>query len=222
MLEPVDSECRRYKIITLMFKKQTIRQSTIIWGLVILAVGFVMGMESKIYQLENSDKKIISMGFVQKQNNEPVSNQTSAPQVKKKSPNILSKQIGDEVVLGSEILRVNKVLEQQSISSSFGSPKISKEGAKFIVIGLDMTNITNSSFSFWPDEVLLLVDNKDREYKEYSSTVGNINNYLDNRRLSPSIKETGFIVYEIPTDSEGYSLITQNSSTNDIYQIKLK
>lgn len=66
-----------------------------------------------------------------------------------------------------------------------------KEGAKFVIVDIKLTNTTNKTFSFPPD-------------------------------LSLSIKETGYLVYEIPTDAMSYFLVVGKSGTNELYKIILK
>lgn len=69
---------------------------------------------------------------------------------------------------------------------------------------------------------LTIVDNKDREFKTYSDTIGAIDDYLDYKELSPSIKVTGNWVYELPADAISYKLISGKSGTNELYEILLK
>lgn len=134
----------------------------------------------------------------------------------------IEKSIGDEIELATIKFKVNKTKEKQTLSGSFGTPAIAKENAKFVIIDLSITNITNSDFTFFPDDGFKLVDNKERQFTSYDDTIGNIENYLNVRELAPSIKESGVIVYEIPKDATGYSLFTGKVGTKEIYKVKLK
>jgi len=67
-----------------------------------------------------------------------------------------------------------------------------------------------------------LEDNFDRQYSTYSDSIGSVDNYLNVRTLSPGVKENGNIVYEIPSDSTGYSLLVLKAGTNETYKIVLK
>ncbi|MCR3922797.1 MAG: DUF4352 domain-containing protein [Firmicutes bacterium] len=133
---------------------------------------------------------------------------------------IIEKATGDEIILATVLLKVTGVEEKQSISTSYGSPTEAKEDAKFVVVSLDLTNTTNKTFSFPPD--LIVVDNKGREFNTFSDSIFAIDDYLDYRDLSPSIKETGYLVYELPTDAVSYNLVVAKSGTNELYKILLK
>jgi len=50
----------------------------------------------------------------------------------------------------------------------------------------------------------------------------NIDNYLDMRELSPSIAESGVLVYEIPNDSNSYGLLIDKDGSNERYRVGLK
>ena len=133
---------------------------------------------------------------------------------------IIKKTIGDEIILSTIKLKVNSVEETRTISATYGDPTTAKDDAKFILVSLELTNITNKTFSFPAD--LIVVDNKDREFNTYSDSVFAIDNNLDYRDLSPSIKESGYLVYELPTDAVSYSLVVGKSGTNEVYKILLK
>ncbi len=141
-------------------------------------------------------------------------------QAKKENLAIIPKAVGDEIILTSIKLRVNHVEEKQTISSKYSYDKTAKEGAKFVIINADVTNITNKAFTFPPD--LIVVDNKNREFKTYADSTNTIDNYLDYRELSPGITENGNWVYELPADAESYKLYVKKSGTKELYEILLK
>lgn len=146
-------------------------------------------------------------------------NLTTLEQAEEDDMEIIEKNIGDEVVLATLNLKVNSAEETQSINSSYSSAE-AKEGAKFVVINLELTNTTNKGITFSPD--LLLIDDKGREFDSYSDSIGSIDNYMDYRDLSPSIKETGFLVYEVPEDALNYSIYVGKAGTNELYEIIIK
>ena len=82
---------------------------------------------------------------------------------------IINKTIGDEIILSTIKLKVNSVEETRTISATYGDPTTAKDDAKFILVSLELTNITNKTFSFPAD--LIVVDNKDREFNTYSDSV---------------------------------------------------
>lgn len=145
---------------------------------------------------------------------------TAMENAKKDNMTIITKNIGDEIQFATLKLKVNRVEEKQTISAEYSSPITAKEGAKFVIVNADLINTTNKAFTMSPN--LMIVDNKDREYKTYSDAIGAIDDYLDYKELSPSIKETGNWVYELPTDATSYKLISGKSGTNELYEILLK
>ena len=184
--------------------------------LVVFVVGFFAGMEYKSYQIRTAIQDAFSG------TPSPSENKTAVEQAKEEKMTTIEKKIGDELVMATGNLKINRAEEKQSISASYGSPKVAKAGTKFVVVSLDVTNTTKSSFSFSPDDVFKLVDNQDREFETYSDSIGGIENYLNYRELAPSVKETGVLVYEIPSDATGYSLITAKQGTKELYKITLK
>jgi len=145
---------------------------------------------------------------------------TATEKAKKDNMTIIPKNIGDEIQFATLKLKINRVEEKQTINAKYSSPKTAKEGAKFVIVNADLINTTNKAFTMSPN--LIIVDNKDREFKTYSDAIGAIDDYLDCKELSPSIKETGNWVYELPTDATSYKLISGKSGTNELYEILLK
>ncbi|WP_287704902.1 DUF4352 domain-containing protein [Dehalobacter sp.] len=141
-------------------------------------------------------------------------------QAKKENLTIIPKAVGDEIILSTIKLRVNHVEEKQTITSKYSSPKTAKEGAKFVIVNVDVTNTSNKAFPFPPD--LIVVDNQNREFKTYANSTNTIDNYLDYRELSPGITENGNWVYELPSDAESYKLYVKKSRTKELYEILLK
>ena len=200
---------------------------TILGFVFVFAVGFVSGMEFKAYQIRNAINTAFNKGF-------PTSNSTSTPtsqstdepsffeEDKKEEIIVIDKNIGEEIILATGNIKINSSEEKKSISSKYSSPVVAKEGTNFIVVNLDITNTTKSEFTFSPDDILLIKDNQQREYRTYRDSFTSIDNYLNYKSLSPSIKQTGNIVYEIPEDATNYSLIAEKEGSKEIFSIKLK
>ncbi|HLL60745.1 MAG TPA: DUF4352 domain-containing protein [Candidatus Nitrosocosmicus sp.] len=187
-------------------------------GLIIFSIGFVSGMEYKASQVRSAINKAFTPNVAQDNSK----NNTVLQQAKKEDLKIINKAVGDEIVLATLKYKVNEVKETQTITSTYSSPKVANEGAKFIVINLDITNTTNSSFSFPPDEVFVVVDDKEREYRTYANSIGNIDEYLNYKDLTPSVKVTGNLVYEVPQDTERYSIFAAKAGTKEMYKVILK
>ncbi len=137
------------------------------------------------------------------------------------SMTIIEKGVGDEVELATIKFRVNKVEEKQTLTKSWGDPTSAKENAKFVVVDISITNTTNTGMTF-PDEIFILIDNKEREFTTYDKTFTSIDNYLNLRNLAPSITETGVIVFEIPQDATSYSITVGKRGTDEAYKVILR
>lgn len=191
--------------------------SKIIASLLIgLVIGFFVGFEFKAYQIRSAFKEVAES--ISGSSNE---NQSVLEQAEEENYQTIEKNIGDEIILATIKLKANKVDEQQTISST-GTPKVASAGSKFLIVNLTVTNITNSPFTFAPDDGLRLVDSKNREFKTYSNTIGSIENYLDYKEIAPNVSQTGVVVYEVPSDATSYSLVISKGGTTELYKIKLK
>lgn len=138
-----------------------------------------------------------------------------------KEKKIVEKKLGEEIDITKMKITVNKSEEKNSISSTYGA-KSAKEGTKFVVVGMNVTNTTDGKFNFSPNDTLQLVDSQNRKYETYEDTIMNIDNYLDVRDLSPSIAESGVLVYEIPNDSNSYGILIDKDGANERYRVGLK
>lgn len=186
-------------------------------GLVVFGLGFFAGMEYKAYSIRMALKDVFA-GV----NTTPNSNTKSTTMEKAKQENdqIVNKNIGDEIAFATISVKVNGVEEKQILKVTYGTPKVAKESTKFVVVNMDVTNITNSAFDFSPD--LVIIDDKGREFTSYSDVIGSDEKYLDYRKLSPSIKENGNLIYEVPNDATSYSLLIFKGGTKELYKILLK
>lgn len=196
---------------------------TLIVFVVVFSIGFYAGSEYKAFQIRsafNEASKQINDAVISVIPPQSSDEKTAVDYARENSSNVKQKTLSDDIALATIKLKVNKIDEKQTISSPYGSPKVAKEGAKFVIINVDVTNTTDSPFSFSTDFPLL--DNKGRSYTSYRDTIGSIDNHIDVRQLSPNIKENGNIVYEIPNDATGYSLVIGKAGTKEVYKIILK
>lgn len=188
--------------------------------LVSLGVGFFAGMEYKAYQVRSALQDAASEISNIFNNANPSANKL--PDESEKNITYIDKVIGEEVVLATLKFKVNNSSEKQTLSGGFGTPAIAKEGAKFVVMDLNITNTTNAPFIFLPDDGFRLIDDKNRQFATYGDTIGKVQNYFNVRELSPGISENGVLVYEIPQDSTSYSFAVGKGGTSEIYRVKLK
>lgn len=191
--------------------KQTFSKKQLAIGIgaavVIFLAGFFSGDAYRVNRIKSAFNNLGSLGESSDLN---------------KDKKIIDKKTGEEVDITKMKITVNKSEEKNSISSKYGDAKSAKDGARFVVVDLNVTNTTDSEFSFFPNNTLQLVDNQSRKYKTYDDSIGNIDNYLEMRDLSPSISEGGVLVYEVPNDATNYSLWIDKDGSNDRYQVGLK
>ena len=187
---------------------------TIVIAVITLAVGFFGGMEYKAYQVRSAIAQAFSQTSV------PTQNATTTASTA--SQHIINAKIGDDIKFQVFEIKFVSLKEQSTISESVtGSYKSADTGAKFVVVDMTVTNLTNSTVSY-PANGIPLFDSKDRQYNEYSDTIGSIDNYLDGQSLTPDVPKEGVVVYEVPTDATGYYFEIQKGGTNDIYKISLQ
>lgn len=134
--------------------------------------------------------------------------------------NIIEQNIGDEIELATIKIKVTEVEETDTLTSEYSDPVTARDGTKFVLVGMEMTNITKSTLD--APNTFILIDNEDREFTVYDDSMWAIDDYLDYRELAPSIKETGYFVYELPEDAINYYIVMGKAETNDIYKIILK
>jgi hypothetical protein len=131
--------------------------------------------------------------------------------------------IGETVKMSDLTFKVNEYEEAESISSQYSTrPETAKKGTKFIVIDLDVTNEANTDVMFDPNEYFILFDaTKERQYTTYDESIGNIDDYLNFKNLSPGIPETGKLVYLIPEDVIDYGLFSYDEAEYQPYYVPL-
>lgn len=132
----------------------------------------------------------------------------------------ITKQIGDEIALETFDLKIRGAEEDKLISSYYGSTAYATDGFKFVLVVLELKNTTDKEFEYIPD--LKLEDKSGREFYPYPNTIGNINNHIEKRKLSPGISEIGYLIYEIYEDCESYSIIASNEEKNERYEVNIK
>lgn len=127
---------------------------------------------------------------------------------------------GSEATLGTIKINVKDFYETPYIESRYSDTHYASTGAKFLVLNVDVTNILSYSFDLNPTGMIIL-DDQNREFPDYEDAIGNIDNYMNFRSLSPGIKENGAIVYEVPVDSKDYYLLIAKAGTNELFKIHL-
>lgn len=158
--------------------------------------------------------------FSKESQQEPTSTEESEQE--KSEEFFIEKNIGDEIELTTIKFKINKVEEKQYLSHSiWGITATAREDTKFILISMSVTNITNDTFDFDFGDIYL-IDQNGRKFFPYQNSIGSVDNSLQMRRLSPGIKENGFVIYELPKDATAYSLVIGKAGTNEVYKVILK
>ncbi len=176
-------------------------------GVVIFLIGFFVGDAYRVNKIKSAFSNLGSIGESAELN---------------KEKKIVDNKLGEEVDITKMKIKVNKSEEKSTISSEFGGAKSAKDRAKFVIVDLSVTNTTDGKFTFRPNDTLQLVDNQNRKYQTYDDSIMSIDNYLEVRELSPSIAESGVLVYEIPNDASNYSLWIDKDGSNERYRVGLK
>jgi hypothetical protein len=192
-------------------------------------IGFFSGMEYKAYQIRSALQQAFKTPTATPTNPQTTQSPTSAitnsnsilAQAQQEGDKTIFKKIGDEITLATQVIKINSATETQTLSGGLGNPEVAPSGSMYVVVNMTVTNTTKSSYNFDPQSGYVLIDDKKREFSAQTS-IGNIDNYLDERALQPSIPETGVIVYLIPSDAISYSINQLKGGVKELYQITLK
>ncbi len=132
---------------------------------------------------------------------------------------MIMKNMGDEVELSTIRIKAISADEKKIINRSYGQPLVAKKLAKFVEVNVELTNTTKATFNFSPS--IYLVDNLDRQF-EPNTDIGSSDGSLNYVDLSPSITQTGNLLYEVPENAIGYGLLIGKAGTDNWYKIVLK
>ena len=177
----------------------------VVIGVVVIGIIFLAGSEYKAYQVRKAIKEVFNT-----ESEKPAQNK-----------NIIEKKVGEEFQLAMGTIKINSFEEKQMLNNEFGSPVVAKENTKFVIVNLNVTNTTSEKITFSANTIDL-IDNQKRTFETFDDTIGNVDNYLEMRDLSPSIMENGVLVYELPNDATSYAFEIDKGGTNDRYMVKLK
>lgn len=192
-------------------------QKTALIAVLALIVGFFIGMQYKAYQVRSA----LLEGLEEIGNSFNSNEEIDTSEVNMEESQLIPKTMGEEVQLATVMFKVNSAKESDVITSEYSSPKAAKEGAKFVIVDLDMTNTTKETF-WHEDDGFVLMDQSERVFEPYGDTIGNIDNYLAMRDLGPNITEKGVMVFEVPDDATSYSLNIGKAGTSEVYSVRLK
>lgn len=201
-----------------------------ILGLLLFVFGFGFGYEYKAYELRkiftDAEKELQEVFDNKKTIDGESVKQTVTDKSKSEYQMMLEEKeiiifdMNDVLELATIEVIVKSVEEKDIFNRKYSEPLVARENAKFIVVGMDVTNTTSESFNFSGGEIHL-VDSKERSYTP-SSDLYSSDGDLVYRDLMPNLKESGILLYEVPDDSENYSIFLGKSGTDTVYKILLK
>lgn len=122
---------------------------------------------------------------------------------------------GQVVELATIKMAITGCEEVGKLTAEYYDPDIAQEGTKFVVLTVEIENITKSILDFSND--FNLYDSQGREYQPYSDAFWYFDETFSYTELAPNIKTTGTFVYHVPADADGYYLATAKSGTNEAY-----
>lgn len=130
--------------------------------------------------------------------------------------------IDDEFQLETINLKVNKIDKtKELVKTTYNSKTPAKKGSSFIVLDVDIKNITKEPFDFSPNGIILK-DGENRLFDDYENSILEVDNYINMRKIGPGITENGVLVYEVPEDAENFSLLIRSGLDEALYEMKLQ
>ena len=124
----------------------------------------------------------------------------------------------------------NKLQEKKKTETWVKTTKLKfsyQESRDFLVIEDEVMNleekienITKDTINF--DGDLKLTDDQGRSYEPYDNAYMYYNELINYTDLAPNIKQSGYMVYNIPTDSQNYFLSVAKSGSDDGYRLFMK
>jgi hypothetical protein len=196
-----------------MNKKRVFKKIVILLIIVAsLAVVFFAGMEYKAYQIRKAMSQVFNVDTMTNTINE---NDAEA----RKDYKYIEKSIGDEIQVATIKFKIKETSEAQIYNIAFGDPLVAKEGAKFVIVNIDVTNTTKETF-YNSTDFGFLIDDKERIFSSNKEFLGTDKGIAGD--ITPDIKKNGDVLFEIPSDAVNYSFNLGKAGTKDVYRIKLK
>ena len=124
--------------------------------------------------------------------------------------------LGEDIQLSTMKFCVTGCEELTELTAEYWDPDVAQEGTKFVVFHVDVENTTKESINF--DGDIDLTDSQGRIYETYSGALWYYDDILNYTSLAPNIKQSGTLVYNVPSDSLDYYLTVVNADTNDAYR----
>ena len=123
---------------------------------------------------------------------------------------------GTSIELATIKVTVLDTIEATSIVGSDSTDK-AQSGAKFIVMDIEVENITKDTIHFDISNYHF-VDSKERRFEPYDEDIWILGDTIHYADLAPNIPQRGYVVYQVPSDAAGYYLGIIKKDTTDGYR----
>lgn len=127
---------------------------------------------------------------------------------------------GQTLELATIRLAITGYGETNTLESDFFDPAVAQDGTTFVVLDVDVENITKNTMEF--DNDLCLYDSQGREYKPYDDAYMYMDEPFNYTELAPNIRKSGNFVYQVPADAEGCYVLALKAGTNEAYRMYVK
>lgn len=117
-------------------------------------------------------------------------------------------QAGEAYELRSVRFTIEGFSEHDVLTAKYQDPAHAKDGARFLVVTMTVTNTASEEFYFRPDgeKYFRLADAQGRKYQQSNDHWQATSDYLGARTLGPGVPESGTLIYEVPLDASGFYL----------------
>ena len=125
--------------------------------------------------------------------------------------------VGEEVTFATVKLKIPSIKEEYFISGS-GGTKVSNINKSFLVMDLEIQNITKQQIDFDPNGFILIGTHIDEGFLVYKDAKNYIDNTFQGGKIEPGVKKTGVLVFEVqPFNETNYWLFLDVLGTNKTY-----
>lgn len=136
-------------------------------------------------------------------------------------------KIGEFIDLGDMDFKVVSIKETSKMEDNHFktiellNPKAT-EGAKFVVLEVEIKNKLKEKANFSEYERFILIDGQERRYEPYDSSGSeySVPESIMYQDLSPSIMKKGVLVYEVPKDESKYAFMFKTISDDIEFLVK--
>lgn len=178
--------------------------------IVVFLIGFGAGYNYKAKEIRDA----ISNAFSATNDATKDESSQTAQESPEEDIKLIKYKAGEEMVYSAQKMKLVNAKSAQTISSQYGGPLVADKDTKFVIVTHTVTNTTDSPFTYQP---FVLLDSENKQYNVITNAIGNIDNYLDVRELSPNVPETGVIVFKVPASTKQFSLGGLKAATNEFH-----